>query len=87
MASMKHSCECLERFAYLCFRVLFGVSKPNGFENVLDAFDFPQKLEDFLVILNKIWSEDTVQGFDSVHGILEVEGIPGGVRELNFFRK
>jgi hypothetical protein len=38
-----------------------------------------------LVVFNKVGSEDAVEWFDSVHGVLEVEGIPGGFREVDFF--
>jgi hypothetical protein len=38
-----------------------------------------------LVVFNQVWSEDAVERFDSVHGVLEVEGVPGGFGEVDFF--
>ena len=85
MAAVQHSCKPSVRLAFLSLWVFFGVAQPNRLENVLDAFEFPKELEDFLVVFNKVRSEDAVERFDSVHGVLEVEGIPGGFGEVDFF--
>ena len=85
VTAVQHSCKPSVRFAFLSLWVLFCVTQPNRLENVLDAFEFPKELEDFLVVFNQVGSEDAVERFDSVHGVLEVEGVPGGFGEVDFF--
>lgn len=54
---------------------------------MLDPLDFPEELEDPLVVLCEFWSQYAVERLYSIHGVLEVEGIPGSLGEIHLLGK